>query len=86
MNSRQRRQDQKLWRYHIEVQINDYNHYEEMWTWLVEKHGKKIGRCGWRDRKICEVDYIHWLDHDPIRIRWEFIDERDATEFALRWA
>lgn len=80
MNSRQRRQDRKRWRYSIVTVAQDWDHYNEMWQWLNVKHGRKVTQCGWRDRH-------DMYDNDTnFEVRWEFDNERNATEFALRWA
>jgi len=81
MNSRQRRRDRKLWRYSIATIARDWYHYVEMWDWLKEKHGVKASRCGWRDRIINR----NFCDQFDYQVVWQFINERDAIEFALRW-
>lgn len=80
MNSRQRRQDKKKWPYRVEVVARDHFHYCQMWDWLVAQHGKKVTKCGWRDRQNIYDDDVNFT------VRWEFTTERAATEFALRWA
>ncbi len=80
MNSRQRRQDRKLWRYSIVTVLRNYEHYEEIWHWLRERHGARARDCGWRDRS----DYLNNIG--KYRVVWQFIRETDAAEFALRWA
>lgn len=80
MNSRQRRQDRKRWRYSIVTVAHDWDHYSAMWLWLKEKHGTNVLRCGWRDR------HDMYDDETDFKIRWEFDNERNATEFALKWA
>lgn len=82
MNSRQRRQDRKLWRHSITTVAHDYDHYVAMWDWLKAKHTAKASRCGWRDRIIDRND----CDQVNYKIIWQFIREQDAIEFALRWA
>jgi hypothetical protein len=80
MNSKQRRKDNRAWKYRIDMGIRKFNDYVDMWCWLSEKHGKKVSSCGWRDR-LDEVDELN----DQYRLVWEFIKERDAIEFSLRW-
>ena len=80
MNSRQRRKDRKLWRYSIVTVARNYDHYDEMWTWLKQRHGTRVRNCGWRDRV-----QAHGPD-DEYRITWQFVREQAAAEFALRWA
>jgi len=80
MNSRQRRQDRKRWRYSIVTVARDFDHYSEMWNWLKVRHGIRICDCGWRDRNNYLDDSVNY------RVTWQFIREQDATEFALRWA
>lgn len=79
VNARQRRQDRKLWRYSIVVVAQNYGHYEEMWNWLKQRHTAKANRCGWRERIQA------YGSDDEYRITWQFINEQDAMEFALRW-
>lgn len=81
MNSQQRRKDRREWRYHVDLGIRTFNEYVDMWRWLDQRHGRRILRCGWRDR-IEEVDG----DDDRYHVVWQFLRERDAAEFALRWA
>ena len=82
MNSKQRRQDRKLWRHSVATVAQDWDHYVAMWEWLKEKHGTKVVRCGWRDR-IVDRNASYQLNYS---VTWQFIRERDAIEFALRWA
>lgn len=82
MNARQRRQDRKLWRYSVETVARDWDHYSEMWHWLKAKHTAKVTRCGWRDR----IDRRNNSEPENYPVTWQFIHERDAIEFALRWA
>lgn len=82
MNSKQRRQDRKLWRYSIITVAEDWYHYEEMWNWLKARHGTKVTMCGWRDR----IDRRNTCDQENYKVVWQFINQRDAIEFALRWA
>lgn len=85
MNSRQRRVDRRYWKYNVTVIAEDYNHYVEMWDWLADRHGRKARNCGWRHHHGWEyVDPGHISDR--IRIRWQFLRERDLLEFTLRWA
>jgi isopentenyl diphosphate isomerase/L-lactate dehydrogenase-like FMN-dependent dehydrogenase len=80
MNSSQRRVDARRWRYRVTTPAVDYNDYVEMWEWLKARHTTKINRCGWRDRILNDISNY------KIDIRWEFLRERDAVEFALIWA
>lgn len=80
MNSRQRRQDRRLWKYRVVTQTHDFEDYVAQWQWLDQRHGKRVVKCGWRDRD-------HGYGHgSPYHTVWEFIHAQDATEFALRWA
>jgi hypothetical protein len=80
MNSRQRRQDRKRWCYSIVTVARDFDHYSEMWSWLKVRHGARARDCGWRDRSSYLDDSVNY------QVTWQFVRERDATEFALRWA
>ncbi len=81
MNSRQRRQDRRAWQYRIDLGIRTFEEYVDMWLWLDQRFGRKIDKCGWRDR-IAEADEYC----EEYFLAWEFLRERDAAEFALRWA
>ncbi|MFY8211433.1 MAG: hypothetical protein ACOVLB_02025 [Candidatus Nanopelagicus sp.] len=85
MNSHQRRKDRKLWKYSVTLPFRDFDHYTEMWEWLAMRHGKKANTCGWRDRD--PVTNSNWQHYDVYDlVTWQFIKERDAIEFTLRWS
>jgi hypothetical protein len=52
-----------------------------MWQWLANRHGKKIYKCGWRERVSWEDSYSSRL-----KVTWEFRKEKDLMEFILRWS
>lgn len=81
MNSRQRRQDRREWKHIINLGSRSFDDYIEMWNWLAEKHGKKILRCGWR----CKVE-VNADTADEYFLTWQFIREKDAAEFTLKWS
>lgn len=84
MNSQQRRRDRRLWQYSVRITARSYDQYNAMWMWLKAKHTSKAYRCGWRDR----VDLV-WdtdLNDEVYDIRWQFLKQQDAVEFALRWS
>lgn len=81
MNSRQRRQDRRAWKYRIDLGIGTFEDYVDMWLWLDQRFGRKIDRCGWRDR----IEIVDDLNNQ-YRMAWEFLRKKDAVEFALRWA
>ena len=64
MNSKQRRKDKRKWKYSVVTTSRDYDHYEEKWNWLKNHYSANAAKCGWRDRPLSEVDYIHWLDQN----------------------
>lgn len=82
MNAKQRRQDRKLWRYSIATVARDWDHYNAMWEWLKSRHGANASRCGWRDR----IMYRHYCNQENYQVVWQFTNEQNAIEFALRWA
>ena len=84
MNSKQRRKDSRLWKYNVTINAKSFGHYEEMWEWLCNRFGSKVSRCGWRDRHP-EIDYRDY-DDGTFDVVWQFVNERDAIEFTLRWA
>lgn len=81
MNSRQRRTDKRKWKYKITTSLSDYEVYLTMWDWLVRKYGRQVSKCGWRER--FEVD-----NRDPLAfiVEWEFLEQKAAVEFALKWS
>ena len=79
MNSRQRRKDTRAWKYCITMTNKTYNEYCDMWNWLRQRYGGKVHWCGWRDR-VEETNYFYY------NIEWQFLKQKDAVEFALRWA
>ena len=78
MNSRQRRRDRRLWKYRVVTATPHFQDYEDRWRWLDDLHGRNVNKCGWRDRDQGQGP--------PFETTWEFVNERDAIEFALRWA
>jgi len=82
MNAHQRKKDRRLWRYSIITVAHDWDHYNAMWEWLKNKHGINVNRCGWRDRIVNR----HYCNQDDYQVIWEFVNEKNAIEFALRWA
>ena len=81
MNSKQRRIDRRCWKYSVPTLCRDWDEYNDMWQWLGKRHGKKIYRCGWREK-------TSWVDSysDRIQVTWEFRKEKDLVEFILRWS
>jgi hypothetical protein len=75
MNSSQRRQDRRLWSYSVVTSVRTYEEYDQRWTWLADRYGRK-NSAPWRERTHSWHDYT---------TRWEFKNKRDAVEFALRW-
>jgi hypothetical protein len=81
MNSRQRRIDRRCWKYSKKVVCETWDEYNDMWQWLAKRHGKKVYKCGWREKT--EWPYT-WSDQ--IYVLWEFRREKDLMEFILRWS
>ena len=81
MNSKQRRIDRRCWKHSVPTVCRDWDVYNDMWQWLAKRHGKKIYKCGWRERVLWEDSYSSRL-----KVTWEFRKEKDLMEFILRWA
>ena len=82
MNSKQRRVDRRCWKYSVITYVDDYDNYTEMWSWLKQRHGTNVNQCGWRDRHLAN---LYTEADDTMPVKWEFIREKDALEFALKW-
>jgi len=84
MNSSQRRKDIRKWKHSVKVTARTYDQYNDMWMWLKARHGTNVHRCGWRDRfvELWDVE----IGDEVYDIRWQFLKQKDAVEFALRWA
>lgn len=83
MNSNQRRKDKRKWKFSVPVTCTHFGHYQEMWEWLADKYGTNVNKCGWRDRDNTTSFYTTYEYFD---IDWQFVDERKAIEFTLRWS
>jgi hypothetical protein len=79
MNSRQRRKDARLWQHRVVTNNIEYYEYSNIWDWVSEQYGKNEKKCGWRDRVV-------YNDNDNFDVVWEFVKEKQAVEFTLRWA
>ena len=79
MNSKQRRKDQRRWKYSISLTITDYEQYVEIWYWCKANFTSKVLTCGWRDRHI-----DNWTDDSLLTI-WQFTDKKKAVQFAIKW-
>jgi hypothetical protein len=84
VNSKQRRKDNRRWKYKFTIIAKDYEHYEEMWHWLDNMYGRNSYKCGWRDRHPINSE-LSYLD-DDFFVVWEFTDQKKLVEFTLRWA
>jgi hypothetical protein len=75
MNSKQRRQDARKWRYNVPLHYSrvDHNGYDTMFDWCSDTWGNGKKCAGWREA------------HGHIGTRWQFTDEKKAVLFAMRW-
>lgn len=70
MNSKQRRTDKRMWKYHVDVSpVLDPS---EIWFWCRSTFGFRVSD-GWRSK------------YKVVDGRWEFDSEEKAAMFALRW-
>ena len=70
MNSHQRRKATRYWRYHANINENtSFEEYMEIREWCQEKFGI-VG---------------HRWSNTPEYIGFSFCDDKDFTQFALRW-
>lgn len=76
MNSKQRRQDQKKWKYHVRLSWDraDKNGYNNMFNWCQDTFGNGKACTGWREK------------HREIGTWWQFTDSKKAALFALKWS
>ena len=76
MNSKQRRRDQRAWRYEVmipdeKVSVDSYN---AMFDWCESTWGNGYrDNHGWREK------------HGHFGTCWQFTQEKKAVAFALKW-
>jgi hypothetical protein len=77
MNSAQRRQDARKWKYHVRLTHNrsDQNGYDNMFDWCCNTFGNGIQTDQWREKH--QVPRGTW---------WQFTDSKAAVLFALKWS
>jgi len=75
MNSKQRKQDSKKWRYNVRLDYDrvDFNGYDNMFDWCKNTWGNGKKCAGWREA------------HGHFGTCWQFTDEKKAVLFAMRW-
>lgn len=75
MNSKQRKQDRRKWKYHIRLTYDqaDQNGYDNMFDFCRDTWGNGRRCAGWREK------------HRYIGTWWQFTDEKKAVLFALRF-
>ena len=75
MNSKQRKQDQRKWKYHVRLTYDqaDRNGYDKMFDFCRNTWGNGRRCAGWREK------------HNHIGTCWQFTDEKKAMLFALRF-
>jgi len=72
MNSHQRRLDRRRWRHEVVVEYIEHSDYLKQFNWCQDTFGPYV--CdGWRG-------IIIWDE-----IRWQFINEKNAIMFRLKW-
>ena len=76
MNSRQRRQDRKKWKYNVKLSYDqaDRNGYDNMFDWCRVTFGNGVSQNTWREK------------HQEIGTCWQFSDSKAAALFALKWS
>lgn len=76
MNSQQRRQDQRQWRYQVTLSYEqvDRNGYDHMFDWCRDTFGNRVTCSGWREK------------HQHIGTNWQFTCAKKAALFCLRWS
>jgi hypothetical protein len=73
MNSHQRRKDRRHWKHSVMTGFMSFAEYIERWDWCYNKIGCRVN-SNWREK------------HRTVGTHWEFVYEKDAVLFALRWA
>lgn len=75
MNSKQRRQDARKWKYHVRLTYDqaDRNGYDNMFDWCRDTFGNGVRNDCWREK------------HQEVGTWWQFSDSKSAALFALRW-
>lgn len=77
MNSSQRRKNKRHYKYIVETDYVNYDHYCQAWDWCVSCFG---------NRTIKRPRLLRWREtFGHIGTRWEFSREEDAVAFALKW-
>jgi hypothetical protein len=76
MNSKQRRQDSRKWKYHVRLSYNkaEVNGYDNMFDWCRDTFGNGRKCAGWREA------------HGYIGTWWQFRDDKKAALFMMRWS
>ncbi len=76
MNSKQRRQDERKWKYHVRLDYDkvDQNGYDNMFDWCRDTFGNGVRNHTWREK------------HQEIGTWWQFTDSKAAMLFAMRWS
>ena len=75
MNSKQRRQDLRKWRYNVSLDYDrvDQNGYDNMFDWCRDTFGNGVRNDIWREK------------HQEIGTCWQFTNSKAAMLFAMRW-
>lgn len=75
MNAQQRRQDQRRWRYQVDLSYDqlDRNGYDNMFDWCRDTFGNGVQCAGWREK------------HQHFGDCWQFTSAKKAALFALKW-
>ena len=75
MNSKQRRRDERKWRYQVEIPYEkaSRNDYDTMFDWCQDMWGNGRKCAGWREK------------HGHVGTCWQFTSEEKAVLFAMRW-
>jgi len=76
VNSAQRRQDARKWKYQVKLTLEeaDRNGYANMFDWCRITFGNGIHNDLWREK------------HQETGTWWQFSDSKAAALFALKWS
>jgi len=76
MNSIQRRQDARKWKYQVKLTLEkaDRNGYDNMFDWCRVTFGNGIHNEIWREK------------HQATGTWWQFSNSKAAALFALKWS
>jgi hypothetical protein len=76
MNSAQRRQDARKWKYQVKLTLGqaDRNGYDNMFDWCCNTFGNGVRNDIWREKHLVTGTW------------WQFSDSKAAALFTLKWS